>query len=127
MNKGFTLIEVIVVICLLGLVAIVIATNMVSLNGKQNSKEYKDYVNKVESAACTYYEKKEYEEQRNLCKENNKSETCKIKIDLLLNKGFISEDLRNPKEDKKVTELKDQFVLISYKDGEKICKLQEGK
>lgn len=125
MNKGFTFMELLIVIALLAVIAVIISTNMVGLQGKQTEKEYKNYVDKLETAACTYFEKNEYATGKQECRNNPSSNYCKITIDTLISKGLIAEDLYNPKEGKDVIEFKDDYVLISYIDGEKTCELQE--
>ncbi len=54
MKKGFTLIEMIVSVALLGLLAIIIIVNLNSNLKKQDEKEYLDFVEKIKSATNVY-------------------------------------------------------------------------
>ncbi len=117
--------EVITVIGLLGMVALIIANNMVGIQGREKETEYESYKMQVESAACTYIEKLIYSEQKSACKNNPNSASCKITIGTLIDEGLIDEELYNPKEGVEVKELRSNFVLVSYPNMEKTCTLQE--
>ena len=123
MKKGFTFIEIIVVIGLLGLMAVLVTTNTVALQGKQNEKEYKNYIETIENAACVYAEKEIFETNKDSCKAGNTS-SCKITIDTLITNGLLDQDLKNIKKNIKITEEKAHIVL-SYNDGVKTCTYTE--
>ncbi len=127
MNRGFTLIEILVVIALLAVVTLVIANNMVGMQGRERENEYENYKMRLESAACSYIEKMDYSDKKSECKRNASSESCKITIKNLIESGLIADDMYNPKEGKVVgdRELLDDYVLVQYVRGEKTCTLQE--
>ena len=53
-NKGFTLIELIVVIAILGIVGTVVTISITESIKAQNQKECDAYVKEIEDAACVY-------------------------------------------------------------------------
>lgn len=135
-RNGFTFVELIVIIGLLAILAIIIGTNMVGLQGKQQDKNYESFKKKLESAACLYIEKSNPESYkgtetwntfRSKCRSVN---GCDVRLEWLINEGLIAEDLADPSiEDDKKTEEKENAVIniknktvhVSYDNGTKKC------
>lgn len=135
-KNGFTIVELIVIIGLLALLAIVIGTNMVGLQGKSQDKNYESFKQKLESATCLYIEKSNPESYkgaetwntfRSKCRSVN---GCDVHLEWLINEGLIAEDLADPSiEDDKNTEEKENAVInmknknvhVSYENGIKKC------
>ncbi len=139
-KNGFTFVELIVIIGLLALLAIIIGTNMVGLQGKQQDKTYEAFKKKLESAACLYIEKSNPESYKGTGTWNNFRSTCRttsgcnVNLGWLIEEGLISEDLANPSiEDDKKTEEKENAVVnmksktvhVSYNNGTKKCEYNE--
>lgn len=92
MEKGFTLVELLVTIVLLGVVGGVIIYNMTGLSSSSKDKEYEKYVASVQSAAATYADlHKEVTDQL-----YNDKAFIYIKTEDLIHGGFLSEQLKNP-------------------------------
>ena len=139
-RNGFTFVELIVIIGLLAILAIIIGTNMVGLQGKQQDKNYESFKKKLESATCLYIEKSSPESYkgaetwntfRSKCRSVN---GCDVKLEWLISEGLIGEDLADPSiEDNKNTEAKENAVInmknktvhVSYDNGTKKCEYNE--
>ena len=50
-KKGFTLIEIIVVIALLAAISVTVGVSMTGLFGKEEDKKYNAYITEIENAA----------------------------------------------------------------------------
>ncbi len=134
MNKnGFTLVELIITIGLLSLLGVLIANNMVNIQGKQLQKNYENYKKEIAAAACLAIES---EDVKDLTKElffkkddflsivHSKNECiingeCFIKTGTLLELGYLNKELENPATGKLVTN--DEIARVRYIAGEKTC------
>lgn len=108
-KNGFTLIEILVVIVLLAAVSVTVGVSMNGISERNEEKEYNNYIEKIENAACLYAEV------------NNITSDTTVTIKRLLSESFLRNDLVNPKENKKITEYQDNIVNISYVNNEKKC------
>lgn len=120
-NRGFTFVELIVIIGLLALLAIVIGTNMVGIQGKQNEKNYNSFKEKFESAACMYIEKSSQANLKKTCKTSG----CTVNGKKLVEDGLIAEDLVNPTTNEEIGTASNYNVQIRYTNGEKQCQFVE--
>ncbi len=131
-TKGFTLVELIVTIGLLSLLAVLIASNMVSIQGKQLKTNYDNYQKDIAAAACIAIEDefgvKKFKKKINgtdlsgdiTNKQGCISNTeCYVKTGELVNLGFLDKDLENPATGRAVTS--EEVVRVRYVDGEKKC------
>ena len=134
-NKGFTLIEIIAVIGLLALIATMVGSSLVSMNQKQNQKNYDNYKETIAQAGCIYFESKNstlyisYDTalassppnsakvKRDYCIVNG--HTCYISTKRLIENGYLSEDLVDPTTQEKVTN--NEVAVIKYEKGRKTC------
>ncbi len=86
-NKGFTLIEILIVIAILGVVGTVITINLTETLNSTNQKQCDEFVKKIEDAACSYTSM------------SNKTITCNrnncppIKLRTLITEGFVEEEV----------------------------------
>ncbi len=120
MEKGFTVVELLVVIAIIAVIAVLVSTNMLGLQGDQQEKEYENYVMTIENAACVYIEKKDANPSKTECVDNKQ---CTVTIKTLVEAGLLDENLTNPKDNKKVLEDSNE-ININYSTGEKICKYE---
>lgn len=100
-NKGFTLIEMIVTIALLGFVGIVLSMNMIKLINDQKEEKKAEVKTLIEEAACTY-----------AIMEDAYSVTGAT----LISEGLIDEIING-------YEIKDYQVTITFYNGERKCTL----
>ena len=127
-NKGFTLVELLVVLALLAVLAIIIGTNINGLQGKQSDKNYNNFKSQVESAACTFIENNTYTDgaitiSKNYCRQQGNN-GCLIPINRIVSAGLLDATLVNPSTETVVDQTK--VVKIYWdNDGKKICEYQE--
>jgi len=121
MKKGFTLVELIITIGLITILGAVIVANMSSTFTNQQEKQFEEFKNTLEKAACTYIELSAASSIKSSCKSSG---SCTISLSKLLTEGLIEEkDLLNPKTEEKVPSSK--VVSISYSGGKKTCTYNE--
>lgn len=120
-NKGFTLVELLVTLVLLGIIATISITGVVSVMNNSKNSEYKVLLKNIDTGSKMFYEDCEYGSLRGkklstgdfVCKKNgNKYE---IPISTLIQYGFLTGDsngrVLNPKDNK---DIKDCTITISY-------------
>lgn len=108
-NRGFTLIEVLVVIVLVVAISVTVGINTTGMLDKQKEKEITSYKETIENAACTYAELEGVDVDST------------VTINALLTKGYLKKDLKNPQTKETVVSEKNKEVSITYSDGEKKC------
>lgn len=119
-KSGFTLIELIITIAIMALIGIVISTNMLGLFSQEEDRDYEEFVKKIEDAACIYVETGFSSSERTSCRNNG----CTISIQNLISKGYISDDLKDPSNGKKISDHPNSYqVKVSWIDNVKTCKL----
>ena len=106
-KRGFTLIEIIITIALLGLIGSVIAVNMVGLTKKQQEKEEKRLASIIETATSGYIEDENIEVSKGNC----------VDVETLVEKNWLKES--------DVKSKLDYHVEVSQEGNEKKYKLQE--
>lgn len=120
-NKGFTLVELLVTLVLLGIIATISITGVISVMNNSKNSEYKVLLKNIDTGAKMFYEDCEYGSLRGkklsngdfVCNKNgNKYE---IPISTLIQYGFLTGDsngrVLNPKDNK---DIKDCPITISY-------------
>ena len=105
MKKGFTLVELLSVIVILGILAsIAIPTINTAINSSRN-KAYNEQINTIQNAARTYMSK-------NSLKLPNQEENakCTISVSTLQKEGLLSvDDISNPKYKKNSSKPEEKF------------------
>ena len=135
-NKGFTLIEIIAVVGLLALIGVMISTNLVSMNQKQNEKNYVNYKETIASGACIFFESKDMKFYSTSSGAINKTASAKVNRDeclglkkcytstaLLIEYGYIDEHMKDPTTQEDVTPR--EYACVVFKDGAKSCYYQD--
>jgi len=103
-KKGFTLIELIITIALIGFVGVVLSVNMVKVINNQKEEEEAKAVELIEEAGCAYAS----------LSTSNCDSGCTISGETLVDNGLIDEKISN-------TIVADYSVSITYQNGERIC------
>lgn len=110
-KKGFTLIEVLAVITLIGIIATMLSANIINYLDESDKYEKETLNNIYVTAAEVYLNKKENKEFKEECKKNG----CTITSDTLLKKELLEiEDVKNPK-----------IILINYKNKNFIYEVKD--
>lgn len=99
-KRGFTLVELIIVIGLLTVIAGMFVMNMIKSQGNQKEEEKKDLVAQIVSAATTYVSINP-EEVKNLYEGYGYVD---IPVGHMRDAGLLSEDLKDPDTGKKVSD-----------------------
>lgn len=120
-NKGFTLVELLVTLVLLGIIATISITGVVSVMNNSKNSEYKVLLKNIDTGAKMFYEDCEYGSLsgKDICKNNKTDDGSNtiytIKISDLTQYGFLtgnsSGEVINPKDNKNI---KDCTITISY-------------
>ncbi len=87
-KKGFTLIEVLSSIALIGMIATIASINIVKIFDNKNNESKKNNENIITTAACVYIE---LEANKNL-KEECLNTSCEITTNDLINAGLLNEE-----------------------------------
>lgn len=115
-NKGFTLVELLVTLVLLGIIATISITGVVSVMNNSKNSEYKVLLKNIDTGSKMFYEDCEYGSLsgKDICKNNrtisgDKTEiTYTIPISALTQYGFLtgnsSGEVVNPKTNKPLNE-----------------------
>ncbi len=120
-NKGFTLIELIVCFGILVIVTTSIALTMNKVFENQKKKEYEEYINIHQEAACTYADINDLREE---CPDTTSECILNVEKNLLISAGLLEENIKNPYDNKIASDI----IEIKWtEDGEKICKYEEGE
>lgn len=135
-KKGFTLVEIIMVIAILGLLSIVIANSLTESLKNQKEKDFDNYIDKIEAAACAFIEiRPETREQEtsfncsiipkpDRCKSKTDcmSSGCEIKVSDIITLGLIDGRLKNPKTDELLSYYNNKIIKIYWNaNKEKVC------
>ena len=119
MKNGFTMIELLIIIGLLGIIGLMMAINMSGILGSERESGYDNFQKTVETAACAYIDKQANVTLRNQFKNNGGGN---VYLRDLISEGLIDEDLVDVSTDKTALEEKDQiYVLIKWVDMVKTC------
>ncbi len=114
-NKGFTLIEILVVIALVAALGVLVTINISSMLNSEDNDKCHNFVKEVEEAACVYVGL-------------NQSKClggCTITLGDLISDGFIGTEI-NSCTNKEIDKNEEVKVTISG-DGEKKCTYIRGE
>lgn len=117
-NRGFTLIEMLVTIAIVGVLGVIIGINIVGMISRQKEKNYEEYKENIENAACLYFQRE------NPNATECAGDSCQIQIPTLIQNGFVKKDMSNPIT-KESAENDGNYVEVSWSDGERICTYKE--
>ena len=98
-KKGFTLMELLVCIALLGLIALIASISFISVNNNQKQKDYENIVENIISASKTYVGL-----NKNNVKDNLKDlNTVDLPLTLLIENGLLDEAIKDPRTKEKIS------------------------
>lgn len=95
-RKGFTLVEILIVLAILALLLLILVPNVFVLINKNNEKSCESLVNNIESATKIYVTNNKYDLDIKCYDENNVNDTTlKITLNDLINSGDLTTDSSN--------------------------------
>ncbi len=120
MQKGFTLIELVMVILILSVLALITVPTINSIIKDSREKSYNKQIELIQKSANTYMSMPSH----SLELPKKDAATCYVTIKMLQNAGLLSdEDILNPNYQKgstektKANEKLDQAVAVTFKDN----------
>ncbi len=128
-NKGFTLVEILVVIAILSLLIIIAIPASQAINSKIKKKLYQTKINLAESAGVLWAQDNQNcfttvgtcEEFDSTCNKSNGEVICEISLITLANAGYLDYDKDNKIEDPRDgTDLNDTKVTLVLKNNKTI-------
>ena len=129
MNNGFTLVELLAVLFILGVITLVSVPNVITTNKKSKENDIKQFKKTVENAAEVYVETHlDLPEVHNL--KNNGIELCISTQKLITSDengdtaGLINSNLKNPKNNTEISSLY-ASVIAKLEDGEIVYTYRE--
>ena len=117
-NKGFTLVELLVTIALIGTISVIVGVSVNNLLTNQRHRQYDDFVNEMERAGCVYAE----DEARMLEVVDNKITNAN-----LIKYGLIKKTMDNPITKLKAMDDDESYVEVTIVNNERICKFVDMK
>lgn len=118
MKNGFTLVELIVVIAIIGVVSVLIGSNFLGLIGDADKYEKVNLYKYLNEAACGYIDSKDRDAKYDDCY-SGKS-ICNIEVIDLYNAGFIDENI-GLLNNYKIEDLDEIIIKASWVNQEKKC------
>ena len=124
MKKGFTLVEMILVIGILATVSVLIGTNFFGLIGSADEYEKKNLYKYLNEAACVYVDSKDYKNKEGKTIAGIEYPNCNSECDLssgwLYSDGYIDENAGLLKS-YTVDEIKSYTIKVTRINYEKKC------
>ena len=111
-KKGFTLIEVIMVIAIIAVLSIILAPNVMVFINKNNKKSCEKVISNIESATKMYVNQNKYE--LNFSCNTSKEITLKTLVDA----GYLTKNITNPINKEEIS--LDNTVSVTYNCDNKI-------
>lgn len=110
MKKGFTLVELMGILAILGIIILVAVPSLLATNKNSTEMNYREFQNTVNEAAETYIEINgdKYQDLKN----NNAASTV-IDVDTLVNEGLLQSGLMNPETEKSITDENGSVTVIN--------------
>ncbi len=112
-KKGFTLIEVIMVIAIIAILSIILTPNVMVFINKNNKKSCEKMISNIESAAKMYVNQNKYELGFD-CSGKAKEITLKTLVDT----GYLTKNITNPINKEEIS--LDNTVSVTYNCDNKI-------
>lgn len=152
-NKGFTLVELLVTIALIGLAGTIIMVNMSGIQSNTDENQISKFKSKLTTAACLYIDKGQVVDNlsldttttnlklgnstsnctssiksREACKNN--SNGCYVCLSTIIQEGLIDENLMDPETNVKASGETNIKVHVKWKANgsykEKVCSFCRG-
>lgn len=94
MKKGFTLVELLGILMILGVITLIAAPAIVSTNKKSIDNDYKEFKKTIENAAEVYVET--HLDDLDVINLKNNGSSMDIDVSTLISSGLINGGMKNP-------------------------------
>ena len=109
MKRGFTLVELLGVIVILGLIAMIAIPTINSALNSSRERAYNEQINTIEDTARTYMSKNSLK-----LPDQTTGNNCSLSVGVLKQSGLLSsDDIKNPKYKKGSTEEDENFEVFN--------------
>ena len=116
-HRGFTLVELLAILVILGLITLVAVPTIVSNNKKTKERDVEEFKRTVENAAEVYVETHLDEKKiKDFKKSNSSNEAMCISTDTLTELGLLNSSLVNPETNERIG-VSTHFVSITKSDN----------
>ena len=126
-NKGFTLVEILAVVVLLGIIIIIVAPNISKSNDNTKKKLLDNKINQIKKVAVTYGQDNKNEFENECTIDGNKYDCIEIKVSNLIENNYINAEsdnnIINPYNNKKLN----NCIIQVYKKYGKIYAVWKNK
>ena len=108
-RKGFTMIELLMVIVIIGILSTIMIPNIMAIINKNKDNNLKILESNIISATKAYVNDKKYELDFNCPSENKKQ----IKLSSLVDEGYLKNELVDPNTKEKIDSNKEVTVTLN--------------
>lgn len=114
-NSGFTLIELIIVIAIMGLLGTIITVSLTKTLQSTKTRQCEDFIKEIEEAACVYVG---LSDTAVVC---DRTDGCNIMLTDLISEGLIDSEDENESYESCKVNVSTNYVNVSWVNNEKIC------
>lgn len=116
-KKGFTLVEILAIIVILGVLIVIVTPNIFSMLQNSKTKAYNNMISTIETAGTLYLNKNKTTIEETIYN----SRIFSITLKDLKTKGYLKKDLKNPKTNTVLDETKTVKITLDIDENYIVC------